>query len=222
MKIDLEQADLLLTTTRAVRKRLDYDKPVPRDIIEDCIRVALQAPVGHRTWKQHFIVVRDPDQKMKIADVYRKGFYPYVAGTEAEADEAEAAGDMEKANLLRGNLSLAKYQADTMHQVPCLIIAAKDGRVDDATPYDRAAFYGSIYPSTWSLMLALRARGLGATFTTLHILNESDAAEALGIPSDVTQVAMLAVGYYTGETFKPGQRLPAADQIHWDEWGAQS
>ena len=148
MDIDLAQADALLTTTRGVRRRLDFARPVGRQVIEDCVRVALQAPVGSRNEKQHFVVVMDADKRHRIADVYRKTCYPYLEEREAVAASLDP-GDPD-AELIRGNLALAKWQADTLHQAPCLVIAAKEGRVEDSPAFTQASFYGSILPAAWS------------------------------------------------------------------------
>lgn len=123
------------------------------------------------------------------------------------------------AELIRGNLGLAKWQAETPHEVPCMVIMAKEGRVENSDAFTQASFYGSILPAAWSFMLALRARGLGACWTTLHIGNEQDAVQILDIPEEVTQAVMLTVGYYKGETFNPAIRVPPREQIHWDVWG---
>ena len=217
MDIDLAQADALLTTTRGVRRRLDFERPVGRQVIEDCVRVALQAPVGSRNEKQHFVVIMDADKRRRVADVYRKTCYPYLEEREELAASLEP-GDPD-AELIRGNLALAKWQADTLHQAPCLVIAAKEGRVEDAPTIRQASFYGSILPAAWSFMLALRARGLGSCWTTLHIANEQEAARILGMPEDVTHAVLLTVGYYTGKSFKPAVRVAPREQIHWDQWG---
>ena len=217
MDIDRAQADKLLTTTRGVRRRLDFTRQVERPVIEECVQIALQAPIGARDEKQHFVIVMDPERRMKIADIYRGICLPYIAEREAFAASLEP-GDPD-AELILGNLGLAKWQAQTLHEVPCFVVMGKEGRVEDSDSFTQASFYGSILPAAWSFMLALRARGLGACWTTLHIGNEIEAAKVLGIPENVTQAVMLTVAYYTGETFKPATRVPAKEQIHWDQWG---
>jgi nitroreductase len=218
MDIDREQSDKLLTTTRGVRRRLDFNRQVERSVLEDCVRIALQAPIGARDQKQHFVIVMDAGKRMKIADIYRGIALPYIEEREAFAASLEP-GDP-NAELILGNLGLAKWQAETLHEVPCMVIMAKEGRVEESDTFTQASFYGSILPAAWSFMLALRTRGLGACWTTLHIGDEQEAARVLGVPDDVTQAVMLTVGYYKGETFKPATRVAPKDQIHWDSWGA--
>ena len=221
MKIDREQADALLTTTRAVRRRLDFDRPVEPHVIQDCVRIALQAPIGSRAWKQHFIVVMDSEKRRRIADAYRRASYPRLDERKQMALALDDE-DPELAELMRGNLALARWLADTLHQVPCLVIVAKEGRVERNEAFAMASFYGSILPAAWSFMLALRARGLGACWTCMHIVNEKDVAEVLDIPPDVTQAVMFTVGYYKGSTFRPAPRRAAREQIHWDGWGVHA
>ncbi len=217
MAIDRLQADELLTTTRAVRRRMNFDKVVERETIEECVKVALQAPVGSRAWKQHFIIVMDAEKRRQIADIYRKAAYPYLNERE-EAATAIEDGDPQQAQRIRVSLAPAKRQAETFHRVPCMVIVAKEGRVEQDDAFTQAGFYGSIMPAAWSFMLALRARGLGACWTNLHMVYESEVSNMLGIPEDVTQAVLLTVGYYTGETFKSADRIPAREQLHWDVW----
>lgn len=217
MAIDREQADELLTTTRAVRRRMNFDRAVERKVVEECVRIALQAPVGSPAWKQHFIVLMDAQKRLQIADIYRKGTYPYLDSREQAAVDIEET-DPGEAALIRKNLASAKWHADTFHQVPCMVILAKEGRVEGQDAFTQAAFYGSIMPAAWSFMLALRARGLGACWTNLHMVYESEVSSLLGIPADVTHPVLFTVGYYKGETFKPATRIPASEQLHWDGW----
>ena len=102
--------------------------------------------------------------------------------------------------------------------MPVHVVACVEGRVENAGTLAQASIYGSILPAVWSLMLALRARGVGSAWTTLHIMFEEQAAKILGIPPTVTQTALLPVAYYTGNDFKPAKRLPARKQTHWDTW----
>ena len=216
MTIDIAAADELLTTTRGVRRRLDFDKPVDPKLIEDCIEIALQAPVGSPVTPRHFIVITDQAKKTAVADLYRKVTYPYLDEREAAAD---AMDDPAKAGLVRKNLGLARQQADELDRNPALIILAIDGRAEGKDVAELGGLYGSILPAAWSLMLALRARGLGSCWTTLHLYSEPEVAALLGIPADVTQTVLLPVAYFTGETFRPARRLPAAEQTHWNGWG---
>ena len=218
MDINREEVDKLLTRTRGVRKRLDFSRPIERDVIEECVRIALQAPIGARDEKQHFIIVNDPDKRFAIAEIYRGIALPYIEDRESFAASLEESDPNKE--LILGNLGLARWQAETLHEVPCMVVIGKEGRVETEDTFTQASFYGSVLPASWSFMLALRARGIGACWTTLHIGNEKAAAEVLGIPGDVTQAVMLTIGYFKGETFKPATRVPPEEQIHWDSWGA--
>ena len=216
MTIDIAAADELLTTTRGVRRRLDFDKPVDDTVIEECIEIALQAPVGSAITPRHFIVITEQAKRTAVADLYRKVTYPYLDEKEAEA---AALDDPVMARMKRKNLPLARQQADELDRNPVLIILAIDDRPEGMDVAGLGGLYGSILPAAWSLMLALRARGLGSCWTTLHLYSEQEAAAVLGIPANVTQAVLLPVAHFTGETFKPAKRLPAAEQTHWNAWG---
>ena len=206
----------LLTTTRAVRKRLDFDRPVPRSLIEDCLADAVQAPTGSNRQGWQWVIVTDPAKKRVIADHYRTAWYDYSG-----AGRPEYAEDDPRRTQQPRVISSAKYLADRFHEVPAMVIPCIEGRVDRAgTPNIAiAGVYGSIIPAAWQFCLAARLRGLGTAYTTLHLRFEREVSELLGIPYDtVTQSCLLTVGYYTGEEFKAAERIPLEGITHWDSW----
>lgn len=203
--------DKLLTTKRSVRKRLDLTRPVPPALIEECLTFAIQAPSGSNRQGWHFVVVTDADKRAQIGAWYRESFLHY-----AGLDEAEIQRRRRDVRLLDSAMHLAEH----MHEVPVLVIPCYEGRVEAAGQMAQAALYGSILPATWSFMLALRARGLGSAWTTLHLRYADEVAALLGIPADVTQAALLPVAYYRGDDFRPAARRPARDFTYWDRWQA--
>jgi nitroreductase len=209
-EFDVEQIDHLLTTTRAVRKRLDLTKPVPREVIVDCIRVATQAPAGGNVQRWRWVVVDDPDLKRGIADLYRRSYAPYMAA------QREAAAQIGKTDT-QAIMASSDHLADILHEVPALVIPCSLGAPSGSQGMV-AGFYGSILPAVWNFMLAARARGLGTAWTTLHLEHEAEARGLLGIPSTVTQVALTPVAYYTGDSFKPGTRRPAEEITYFNGW----
>jgi len=213
--MDLDACDRLLTTTRSVRKRLDFTRPVPRETIERCLEIALQAPTGSNAQGWHFYVVTEPEKKQALAALYRKAFELY-AGNPALRPQYEAA-DPRSAQAPRVHDSAA-HLAEHLHEAPALVVFCVDGRVENAGVLAQASIYGSILPAAWSFMLALRARGLGSAWTTLHLMYEKDAAAILGIPDHVTQCALLPVAWTKGGDFRPARRLPLANVLHWDRW----
>jgi nitroreductase len=215
MEMDLAIIDQLLTTTRSVRKRLDLARPVEPEIIERCLEIAVQAPSGSNTQGWHFVVITDEDKRAEVAAYYKKSFDIYAA-VPASQKPGSPAIDPEQSQRVR---SSARYLADHMHEVPVLILACILGRATNPSPMAQAGFYGSILPAAWSLMLALRARGLGSAWTTLHLRYEKEVAVVLGIPDEVTQAALLPVAYFTGDDFKPAKRLPIDNFTHWNSWG---
>ena len=200
--------DELLSTTRAVRKRLDLERPVELSLIYECLQLAVQAPSGSNAQGWHFVVVTKPDVKEKVADLYRKAWSIYSRPFRSMIPRNRVA-------------SSAAYLAEHMHQVPVLLVPCVAGRTDDAgmNTLSQASQYGSILPAVWSFMLAARARGLGTCWTTLHLMYEQEAATVLGIPFEsITQVALIPVAYTQGETFKPAQRKPLEGIVHVNGW----
>jgi nitroreductase len=213
--VDLTACDRLLTTTRSVRKRLDFSRPVERAVVERCLEIALQAPTGSNAQGWHFYVVTDAAKKKGLADLYRKAFELYATNP-AFRPQYEA-GDPRSAQRPKVEDS-ARHLAEHLHEAPVLVIPCVEGRVESAGVLAQASIYGSILPAAWSFMLALRARGLGTAWTTLHLMYEKDAAAVLGVPDSVTQTALLPVAYTRGEDFKPARRLPLSKVLHWDRW----
>jgi len=216
---NLTIVDHLLMTTRSVRKRLDLTRPVEPEVIEQCIEIATQAPTGSNRQGWHFLVVTDPAKRQGLADLYQKAFNVYLRGRE-QARTAPRTNEP-SATTQRRVTSSAIYLAQHLHEVPVHIIPCYEGRVETEPAFAQASLYGSILPAAWSLMLALRARGIGSAWTTLHLPYEKEAAQLLGIPEHVTQSALLPVAYFTGEDFLPAERIPARNVTHWDGWGEQ-
>jgi nitroreductase len=206
--IDVSAADELLTTTRSVRKRLDLDRPVPRELVLECIGVAQQAPTGGNSQGWGFVVVTDEAKRAKLAELYRRSGEDYLRASRERAKEEQTARVYDS----------AVYLAEVLHRVPVHVIPVIRGRVDGQPNMMAAGLYGSIIPAAWSFMLAARARGLGTVWTTLHLFHEQEAAEVLGIPDDHTQVALIPVAYFTGETFRVADRPPPDTITHWDGW----
>jgi nitroreductase len=212
-ELDVATVDHLLTSTRAVRKRLDLARAVRPEVIEECLRLAIQAPTGGNSQGWRWVVVTDAGKRAALADIYRKGFYPYLEMRAAEAAAAPADATMDR---VRGS---SVYLADRLHEVPVHVIPCVKGRdLSAAGNAGAAGLYGSIFPAVWSFQLALRSRGLGSALTTLHLLHEGEAAELLGIPDDYLQVALLPVAYFTGHDFKPAPRRPVEEITYWDAW----
>jgi nitroreductase len=216
----LSIVDHLLTTTRSVRKRLHLTRPVEREVIERCIEIATQAPSGSNRQTWHFVVVTDPAKRAGLAELYRTAFDKYLR----RRQQAPADGRplTPSASTQRRVTSSAIYLSKHLHEVPVHIIPCIEGRVEQEPAFTQAAHYGSILPAVWSLMLALRARGLGSAWTTLHLPYEKEAGQLLNIPQNITQAALLPVAYFTGNDFYPAERIPADQVTHWNGWGQRS
>jgi nitroreductase len=219
--MDLSTVDHLLTTTRSVRKRLDFSRPVEPEVIERCIEIALQSPTGSNQQAWQWVVVTDAAKRKAIADAYRKTFEAYAAVSIEESVKRFRDDDLRREQAPRIRDS-ATWLAEHMHEAPVFVIPCIWGRFENAGPVVQASQYGSILPAVWSFMLALRARGLGTAWTTLHLVREKEVSEILGIPGEkVTQTALLPVAYFTGDDFKPAKRLPAREITHWNAWGTR-
>jgi nitroreductase len=212
--MDLASIDELLTTTRSVRKRLDLTRCVPEDVIRRGLEIALQAPTGSNSQGWHFLVVTDPEKRRALGELYQQAFTAYASAARHRPFEA---GDP-RAEQYERIYDSARHLADHLGEVPVHVIPCVEGRVEQAGAMAQASLYGSILPAVWSFMLALRARGIGSAWTTLHLAHEQRVAELLGLPENLTQAALLPVAYFTGDGFRPARRLPSEDRTHWDTW----
>ncbi len=212
---DLPVTDALLSTTRAVRKRLDFERPMPHQVIRDCLELSQQAPTGGNRQGWRWLVVTEAEKRKALAEIYRQGAGSYL---EDEYRVAIADGRATDARVYESALYLADRMQDVpVHVIPCIRI---DRLPADPPPSVWPSLMGSILPAVWSFQLALRARGLGSAFTTLHLKCADEAAQLLGIPDDIMQVALLPVAYTIGTEFKPAKRPPADEITHWEHWQA--
>lgn len=210
MQFDTTMTDALLSTTRAVRKRLDLDRPVPREVVMDCIRLSMQAPTGSNSQGWRWIVVDDPDKRAALGEIYKAAGSAYLA-----AGAASTKGEGQQGRVMTSALWLA----ENMGKVPVLAIPCIEGAFGEGAHWSMVAGqYASIYPAVWSFQLALRSRGLGSTITTLHLLQAQKAAEVLGLPDNVQQCALLPVAYTKGTDFKPAERPGPETITHWNRW----
>jgi len=215
--------DELLTTTRSVRKRLDFSRPVELELLRECLEIAVQAPTGGNRQTWHFILVTNRQKIQALGEIYRKGWAIYTQvqqQTYANLAQSKRMTPDRIATLGRVADS-ASYLAEHMHEVPAMLIPCGFGRADiDGQPTAaQAGWWGSLLPAAWSFMLAARAHGLGTCWTTIHLYYEQEAAEVLGIPYEkIVQAAIIPVAYTLGSDFKPGARVPLDDILHWDKW----
>lgn len=209
MEFDLAQSDALLSTTRAVRKRLDFDREVPDDVLLECLQLAVQAPTGSNQQGWRWMVVRDPAKKEALAEIYRQAGGEYLADAAANTDSNSQSGRV---------MDSASFLAQNFGKVPVMVIPLIVGRLPDASTRSAAGLMGSIIPAMWSFQLALRSRGLGSCLTTLHLGKEQEAAELLGIPDHLTQAGLLPVAYTKGTDFKPAARPPVEQITYLDTY----
>ncbi|TXS39767.1 nitroreductase [Streptomyces sp. uw30] len=206
--------DELLTTTRSVRKRLDLTRPVPLELVKECINVALQAPTGSNRQTWHWMVITDPKQRAEIGRFYQRAVQTYL-GSEGACGTLYPEDPARHAVQQRVGSSVA-YLGERMSEVPVHVIPCLDASA--APEYNEAGMWGSIVQAGWSYMLAARARRLASAWTTLHLMYEKEIAELLGIPDGVVQAALLPTAYSIGTDFKPAPRQPLDEVMHLDTW----
>ena len=218
MKPDLT-IDELLTTTRSVRKRLDLERPVSRSVIEECLALALQAPNGsnHQQWR--FVVLDDPEKIAAAAEIYRAAMAQYTADIDAGREQYLRGG--QRAEQIGASVA---HLRENLHRVPALLVPTLRDRFGThrkgtAGTYHEASQWGSIAPAVWSFMLALRSRGLGSAWTTIHLLREREMADLLGIPYETEiQAGLFPIAYTLGEDFRPAEREPLSKVLSYNAW----
>ncbi|TDE10100.1 nitroreductase family protein [Jiangella asiatica] len=211
--MDTRVTDHLLSTTRAVRRKLDLDREVEPEVIAQCLRLAVQAPTPGPSQSWRWLVVRDQETRGRIAELFRE------VGAQYMRDRIAVAGAAANEAPMKRILESGQHLVDIIDRVPVLVIPCVVGRPTGRNAAD-SVFYGGIFPAVWSFQLALRSRGLGSTLTSYHLEREEQAARILGIPDGVTQVGLLPVAYTTSQDFKPGTRQPVEELSYLDRWGS--
>jgi nitroreductase len=207
--VDVSATDELLSTTRAVRRRLDLTRPVERDVILDCVRIAMQAPTSSNAQDWRWVVVTDADKRAAIAEIYRG------IGKEHLAYAASNTTDPQTKRVYESAFSLTETLAKVpVHVIPCLA-----SRFDKGNHLIAASGWASIIPAGWSFLLALRSRGLGSVWTTMHLAKEREVGEIVGIPGTAMQAALFPVAYTIGTDFRPASRPPPETITFWNSWG---
>lgn len=210
--------DEVLHTTRAVRKRLDFDRPVEREVINECLDAAVQSPSGSNSQNWRWLVVTDEDKRAALAEIYREGWeiYKDMDGNAATAYKGDDGNRLAQQDRVQNS---AAYLAENFHKVPVMLIPCIPMRLEGMPGMVTSSMLGSIMPGAWSFMLAARERGLGTAWTTIHLMQEERAAGILGIPFDtVQQIALITVGYSKGTDFKPAKRPPLDTVVDWNTW----
>ena len=213
MELDLSPRELL-TTTRTVRKRLDLERPVERAVVEECLRLAFQAPNGSNQQTWGWVLVDDVGTRNEMARIYRDALRDYVNRPRTTPDDAPPARTPAQDRMTESVMYLVEH----MHEAPILLVPTFHGRCETKTVFDQASRWGSIVPGIWSFMLALRLHGLGSAWTTLHLHREQEMGELLGIPPTETQAGMFPIAYTIGTDFKPADRAKSEQMIKWNHW----
>ena len=201
--IDLDSVDTVLATARSVRRKLDFERPVPRQVILDCINIATQAPTGLGGESWRFLVVTEAQRKQALATLYGLVLEELATARGVEIKPTQRA------------------LVERLHEIPAMILVCTTADGPSEEIAGQVAYYGSVLPAAWSLMLALRARQLGSTWTTLLSSRQQEVAEILAIPTSVVNTVMFPVAYTKGATLRRAERLEAREVTFWDDWGSK-
>lgn len=208
--------DELLTTTRTVRKRLDFDRPVPRALIAECLEVAFQAPNGSNlnTWR--WVVIDDRELVAAAAEIYNGGLDDFIAKLGAATGESYMGASVPGAERISTSV---QHLRDNFHRCPALLVPLMAGRCENLSAFWQASQWGSIIQAVWSFFLALRARGLGSAWATGHLYREKQLAELLGVPFEqYTQVGLFPIAYTLGTDFRAAYRKPVEEVVGWNQF----
>jgi nitroreductase len=188
-----------IATTRAMR-RLDPDREVSDADVLKVVEAATKAPTGGNSQPVRWMVVRDPDKRRRLGEIYN-ACWGSVRGIYA----GQADGSPQVARMLAS----ADHLGDHMGDAPVIVIPCSRGQVGMAE--------SSVFPAVQNLFLAARALGLGTTLTTVHRLQEPEVRAVLGIPEDVVTWSMIPMGHPTGR-WAEARRRPVAEVTYWDTW----
>jgi nitroreductase len=208
--------DDVLCTTRAVRRRLDLSRSVPKEILLECLEIAQQAPSASNKQPFHFVVVTDPSRRAFLGSLFRRGLQLYRRRQDSLYRE-EVSDPDEVARRQRIIASL-EHLGSSIDAVPVHVVPCVEGLTEESDPVRVAALMASVIPAAWSFMLAARARGIGTCWSTLHLPFAAEASDVLEIPTCVRQVALIPTAYSIGNSFRPAHRRPLDDIVHWDKW----
>jgi len=208
-------AEELLTTTRAVRHRLDLDRPVDPALLRRCVEIALQAPSGRNEQGWNFVIVTEPQRRAALAELWRRGL--------GQGDSPMSEAALRRAYRTPGSMekvwSGLRHLGANLHRAPALVVPCIEGRTDGLGADRQASRWASLLPAVWSFMLAARLHGLGTVWTTGNMAVEREVAELLGIPYDsVMQAAVIPVAHTIGTEFTPAPRVPVDEVLHWNKW----
>lgn len=221
----VSDVDEVLSTTRTVRFRLDFERPVEDEILEECLSLAQQATMGsnQEEWRVNF--VRDPSLKLALAELYRDTYEVWVAKPLREdpaarkrlspSERDDEAAVRRQARVMEG----VKYLADNLERVPVLSLFSTE-TPPPPTPVGKLAsgFYGGIFPMIWSFQLAARSRGLGTVMATGAVHHAKEMADLLDLPSSFTVVCLVPVSYSRGIEFRRAARRPLQEIYRYDRW----
>ena len=203
-----------LFSARAMRRY--SDEPIPEDILVKLIEAAHAGPSGSNRQSRHWIVVRDPEQKQRLADLNRRFVSRYL---EANRDAANPHVTPEKRQRF---LAAVEYQMEHLHEVPAIVIACADMVVTPQGTFGEGVQAATeVWGAVQNLLLAARALGVGSVPTTLGLVDRDAARDVLNLPDHILPMVLVPLGWPTGN-FGPIRRRPLEEVLHWDRYDAAS
>ncbi len=205
--------DQLLTSTRSARRTLDLEAEVDLAEVSRCLEIGLHAANGTNQQSWRWLIIRDPDRRAVIADLYRDSYLAMTGGRVADLIGTDTGFGRVMAST--------EWLVDHLGEVPLLVLPCYQpyiARNETNEHFATATLYGSVFPAVWNFQLALRSRGYGSCITTLHLERAAETAELLGIPDGYVQTCLLPVGRLRPQELRPSPRKSLSEVTALDAW----
>lgn len=201
-----------LFSARAMRRY--SNEPIAEDLLIRLIEAAHAGPSGSNRQSRHWIVVRDAEQKQRLAGLNRRFVSRYL---ETNREAANPHVTPEKRERF---LAAVEYQMEHLHEAPAIVIACADLVVPPKGTFGEGAQAATeVWGAVQNLLLSARALGIGSVPTTLGLVDRDAAREVLGLPEHILPMVLIPLGWPTGN-FGPIRRRPLEEVLHWDRYDA--
>lgn len=201
---DAEQVLHVMATSRSVRRF--REQPVADELIRQVIEAATWAPSPQNRQPWEFLALTTRESVGVAAEAIS------TRGPELRS-LGERASHPERRKMFLDVAALV----EGLDNVPALILVCGHPLQHDSPAGRDAMLLSALYGASQNLLLAARALGLGAVFTTLHVHGEEMIRQELDIPDDVTIAGTIAIGWPETSP-KKVRRRPVEDVLHWQKW----
>jgi nitroreductase len=211
-------------SSRALRRFTS--EPVPDEVLAKVMEAAICAPSAGNGQNWLFVIVKDPEQRRKLGEIYRRAG-ALVASFYQRLGRPEHMSEKQYEKIASSGLYLHEHLADApVLLLACLRLETSPEAIADLPQEAQLAMMNSfpwtagasIYPAVQNVILACRAVGLGTCLTTNHSLFEEEVKQVVGLPSNYRTFALLPIGYPINR-FGPVKRRPLAEVVAEDRWG---